>query len=150
MLAGLIAAVGQVLDGVDGQFARLTDRESSAGAFLDSVLDRYFDGVLVIGLIIYLIRSGIGLPEWQLTSIGALALIGSGLISYSTARAGGLGIDLGPPTLASKGTRTTVIVICAVLSPISAWIPFAGLCYVALHTNLVVICRLVRAYRHSL
>src|SRR5208283_438293 len=42
-LAGLLAAAAQILDGVDGQFARFTGRESRAGAFLDSVLDRYTD-----------------------------------------------------------------------------------------------------------
>ncbi len=44
VLAGLLAAISQVLDGVDGQYARLTGTQSSAGAFLDSVLDRYSDG----------------------------------------------------------------------------------------------------------
>lgn len=52
VLAGLIAGVSQILDGVDGQYARLTGTHSSAGAFLDSVLDRYSDGFLVLGLII--------------------------------------------------------------------------------------------------
>ena len=51
MLAGLLAGASQILDGVDGQYARLTGTESSAGAFLDSVLDRYSDGFLVLGLI---------------------------------------------------------------------------------------------------
>ena len=98
-----MAAAAQVLDGVDGQFARLTSRETTAGAFLDSVLDRYTDGFLVFGLIIY--NGRMGLPVWLLIPVAVLALIGSSLISYSSARAANLGIDLGSPTLASKGTR---------------------------------------------
>lgn len=51
-LAGLIAAMAQILDGVDGQFARLRGEQSKSGAFLDSVLDRYADGAMVIGMIL--------------------------------------------------------------------------------------------------
>jgi len=40
-LAGLVGGVSQILDGVDGQFARLTGRQGTAGAFWDSILDRY-------------------------------------------------------------------------------------------------------------
>ncbi len=143
-VAGIMAAVAQVLDGVDGQFARLTSRETTVGAFLDSVLDRYTDGFLVFGLIIY--NGRMGLPVWLLIPVGVLALVGSGLISYSSARAGNLGIHLGSPTLASKGTRTAVVAVTSILSPISPFIQFVALCYLALHTNLVVLYRIVVSF----
>ncbi|UCG12850.1 MAG: CDP-alcohol phosphatidyltransferase family protein, partial [Deltaproteobacteria bacterium] len=69
-LAGLIAAIAQVLDGVDGQFARLRGEQSVGGAFLDSVLDRYADGAMVMGMIVYLIRLPITMPLWQLLGLG--------------------------------------------------------------------------------
>jgi phosphatidylglycerophosphate synthase len=144
--AGVMAAASQVLDGVDGQLARLTGRQSPAGAFLDSVLDRYTDGALVIGTVIFLIGSGSDIPTWQVLLIGTLALLGSGLISYSTARADTLGLDMGKPTLASKGTRTTVTILGALFSPITPYIPFAALCYLALHANVAVLIRIWRAY----
>jgi phosphatidylglycerophosphate synthase len=143
-LAGTMAAVAQVLDGVDGQFARLTSRETTAGAFLDSVLDRYTDGFLVFGLIIY--NGRMGLPLWLLIPVAVLALLGSSLISYSSARAGNLGIDLGSPTLASKGTRTAVVAVTSILSPIFPFIQFVALCYLAFHTNLVVLYRIVLSF----
>ena len=59
-LAGCIAACAQVLDGVDGQFSRITGLQSKGGAFLDSVLDRYSDVALVLGMILYLIRTTSG------------------------------------------------------------------------------------------
>jgi len=144
-IAGIMAAVAQVLDGVDGQFARLTSKETIAGAFLDSVLDRYTDGFLIFGLFIY--NGQMGLPAWLLIPVAGLALIGSSLISYSTARAGNLGIDFGNPTLASKGTRTAVVAISGILSPIFPFIQFAALCYLALHTNLVVLYRIGVSFR---
>jgi phosphatidylglycerophosphate synthase len=58
---GLLAAAAQVLDGVDGQVARLTGRESTLGAFLDSVLDRYMDFSLIFGMLIHCLRFSLGL-----------------------------------------------------------------------------------------
>lgn len=150
-LAGLIAAASQILDGVDGQFARLTGMQSVSGAFLDSVLDRYADGAMVIGLIVYLIRLPIAIPLWQLLVLASLALIGSNLMSYSIARARSLGIQLDGPTLtsslANKGTKTTVIVLCCFGSLFWPPMPMVALCYLAFYLNLVVVGRLFRASR---
>ena len=152
-LAGLIAATSQILDGVDGQFARLTEMKSVSGAFLDSVLDRYAEGAMVIGLIVYLIRLPITIPLWQLLILGSLALIGSNLMSYSIARAQSLRIQLDGPTLANnlanKGTKTTVIVLCCFGSLFWPPMPIVALCYLALYLNLVVVRRLFRASRLS-
>ena len=146
-LAGLMAAVAQVLDGVDGQMARLNNMASPEGAFLDSVLDRYPDGAMMIGMIVYLIR----LPEiWSrgwIIFLGAAALIGSNLVSYATARADSLDLDLGPPTLASKGTRTTVMVVGALGSVAYAPLPLVSLIYLAIHPNIVLGVRIYRVFK---
>jgi phosphatidylglycerophosphate synthase len=146
-LAGLMAAGAQVLDGVDGQMARLNNTASPAGAFLDSVLDRYPDGAMMIGMIVYLMR----LPEawspgWVLV-LGAAALIGSNLVSYANARADSLGLELGPPTLCSKGTRTTVMVLGALGSVVYAPLPLASLVYLAIHPNIVLGVRIYRVFK---
>jgi hypothetical protein len=66
-IGGLLAAVAQILDGVDGQVARLTDKVSSEGAFLDSVLDRYMDFSLLFGILFHCLRYSEGvLQVWQL------------------------------------------------------------------------------------
>ncbi len=147
LAAGLIAALSQILDGVDGQFARLTGRQSQQGAFLDSVLDRYSDGTLVIGLTLYC--AGLPLPLFVVGALGTFALIGSGLISYSSARAESLGLSLGSPTLASKGTRTTVTALSGIFSPWFPFLPFLALCYLVAHTNVVVVTRILRVFRES-
>jgi phosphatidylglycerophosphate synthase len=148
-LAGLLGGFSQILDGVDGQFARLTGRQCVSGAFLDSVLDRYSDGAMVIGLTIYLIRSPASLPLWQVVVSGSLALLGSNLISYSDAVAENLEIQLGKPTLASKGTRMTVMVLSGFGSLIWALMPAVALGYLALHANVVVATRVLKAQRSS-
>lgn len=146
--AGLIAAVGQVFDGVDGQLARLTGRESATGAYLDSVLDRYADGAMTIGMMVYLVRLPLAIPLWILLVVGGLALIGGNLISYSTARADSLRINTGRPTLVSKGTRMSIMILCAWGSYFWPSLPIVALVYIAIHTNIALVRRICWAYRH--
>lgn len=148
-IAAFFAAFAQVMDGVDGQFSRLTGMQSKGGAFLDSVLDRYFDTALTMGVIVYLVRLPAGFPLWLLLVIGFLALAGGGLVSYTTARAEGLAISMGKPTLASKGTRTSVIVLCGWASLLWPPAPLVALVYLAVHPNIVVIRRILIAHVHS-
>lgn len=145
-VAGILAAFSQVLDGVDGQFSRLAFLQTKGGAFLDSVLDRYVDVALIMGMVVYLARLSPGLSLSMLLTVGFLALCGSSLISYTTARAESLGLAMGKPTLASKGTRTSTIVLCAWASLIWPAAPLVALVYLAVHPNLVVIRRLLLAH----
>ena len=80
----------------------------------------------------------------RLTVLGTLALIGSNLISFSTSRAANLDLDVGRPTLASKGTRTTVTAICGVGSLFWKPLPLVALVYLVVHTNGVMLYRLIR------
>lgn len=148
-LGALAAALGQVLDAVDGQLARMTKRESKAGAFLDSVLDRYADGAMVIGCVIYLVRLPAPLPMWALLALGGLALLGSNAVSYSAARAESLELVVGPPTLVSKGTRSVVMIICAAGTVVWSPSPLVAIIYLAVHPTAAVVYRIVRAYRNN-
>lgn len=147
--AGLIAALSQILDGVDGQFARLTGSVSRSGAYLDSVIDRYADGAMVIGLTVYVMGLPILESLWVVLGVGTLAVIGSSQISYTSARAESLGFDLGDPTLISKGTRVSMIALSGCLSPLWQGLPVIALIYLALHSNMVVVKRLLRAVRQE-
>ena len=146
--AGCVALVAQVLDGVDGQLARLRGRSSPAGAYLDSVLDRYADGALTLGTAVYVLQTPPwGLPLWALGVVAFLAVVGSAAVSYTAARGAELGFAPGRPTLASKGTRVAVIIICAWLAAVWPPAPALALAYLAVHANGVVAARLVRALK---
>jgi archaetidylinositol phosphate synthase len=55
LLFGLILfLISGALDMVDGAVARSTGQTSTAGAFLDGVLDRYVEFFLILGLLFYL------------------------------------------------------------------------------------------------
>jgi CDP-diacylglycerol--glycerol-3-phosphate 3-phosphatidyltransferase len=85
---GLILFAG-LFDMLDGQVARLGNMSSRFGALYDSVLDRYSELVMFFGISYYLVSH-----DYFLSSLFAfLALIGSMMVSYTRARAEGLGIQ---------------------------------------------------------
>ena len=153
-IGGLLAAVAQILDGVDGQVARLTDTVSSKGAFLDSVLDRYMDFSLLFGILFHCLRYSVGVglggvifsPVWLIVLTG-LAVAGCSQVSYATARAESLELDYRRPEYAGKGSRTTVIIICGVLTPFWIHFPLLALIYLAVHPNVAVLVSLFRLKR---
>jgi phosphatidylglycerophosphate synthase len=147
----LLAAAAQVLDGVDGQVARLTQRESAKGAFLDSVLDRVVDFAMLFGMILYCLRHSAGLElggfvlsENWIIVIACLAAIGISQVSYATARAAALKLDYRRPEYAGKGTRTAVIVLCGLLTAVWVHFPLIALLYIAIHPNLAVLSSLAQ------
>jgi len=149
-LAGIVAFVAQILDGVDGQLARLRNCVSREGAFLDSTLDRYADVALTLGMLIYLGRQPWPRPYALplIAVLGFLAVAGATLVSFTSARAGKLGLKLGRPTLASKGTRTAAIALGAWASAFWPPAPAVVLVYLAVHPNAAALARLIYVYRH--
>lgn len=84
--AGLVMIFANIFDLLDGRVARLTGRVTKFGAFLDSSLDRLSDMVVFLGIIIFYSRD----TEHHSTLYAALtgaALIGSVMVSYTSARA---------------------------------------------------------------
>lgn len=71
---GLTAQLASIIDGVDGELARLKFLASPFGELLDSVLDRYGDGMILIGMALGAWEGGLGL--WVLL-FAALALLGA-------------------------------------------------------------------------
>ena len=151
---GLLAALAQIVDGMDGQVARLTGRESRRGAFLDSALDRYMDFALLIGILLHCLRFSSHIeagpvtlgPSWLIV-IAGLAAVGASQVSYLTARASSLRLSYQRPELAGKGTRTAVIVIGGLLTPLWIHLPLLVLIYLAIHPNLAVLISVVRVCR---
>lgn len=85
---GLILFAG-LFDMLDGQVARVGKMSSSFGAFLDSVLDRYSELFMFLGICYYLVAH-----HYLISSLFAfIGLIGSMMVSYTRARAEGLGIE---------------------------------------------------------
>src|SRR5262245_37255669 len=84
--AGLVMIAANVFDMLDGRVARLTGRVTKFGAFLDSSLDRLSDMVVFLGIIIFYSRDTVYHSTLYAALTGA-ALIGSVMVSYTSARA---------------------------------------------------------------
>lgn len=87
--AGALILFAGLFDMLDGQVARLGNMSSTYGAMFDSVLDRYSEMILFLGICWYLVAH-----HYFFSSLFAfIALIGSMMVSYTRARAEGLGIE---------------------------------------------------------
>jgi phosphatidylglycerophosphate synthase len=87
--AGALILFAGLFDMLDGQVARLGNMSSRFGALYDSVLDRYSELILFLGICYYLVAH-----HYFLSSLFAfIGLMGSMMVSYTRARAEGLGIE---------------------------------------------------------
>lgn len=87
--AGLVWLIGSALDMLDGALARNTNAVNREGAFLDSSLDRISEGLLLTAAVYYFADQGMA----PAAAISAYALLGSFMVSYTRARAEGLGAE---------------------------------------------------------
>jgi len=79
-VGGIVAQVASIVDGCDGEVARLKYMSSAYGGWLDAVLDRYADSFLLFGLTWH--AFGLDHSPWAL-GVGFLAIIGSLMVSYT-------------------------------------------------------------------
>jgi CDP-diacylglycerol--glycerol-3-phosphate 3-phosphatidyltransferase len=89
--AGLLMIVANVFDMLDGQVARLRGRVTRFGGFFDSVMDRYSDIIVYVGIMVFYARDT-EKHSTLLVALTGLALVGSVMVSYSRARAESLDI----------------------------------------------------------
>lgn len=92
-VGGFLVLFSGLFDMVDGRVARLGNMTTTFGAFYDSTLDRVGEAALFSGIAVYFLRGGV--PAERLTvAVGAclVALAASLLVSYTRARAEGLGL----------------------------------------------------------
>lgn len=92
----LLIALFAVTDAIDGQMARRLGRTGPWGAFLDSTLDRFADGAVFAGLVVWGAlasdgRGGLGDPLLAAGAALACLVLGS-IVPYARARAEGLGL----------------------------------------------------------
>ncbi len=86
-LGGILILFGGFFDMLDGVAARINNRATKFGAFLDSVLDRYSDAFIFLSISYYFAANGNHTGAFL--SLGTL--VGALLISYARARAEGIG-----------------------------------------------------------
>lgn len=110
-LGGWLFVAAAVCDFLDGRLARETGRASESGALLDSVLDRYSEAAVLLGLAAYYSNS------WVLYPV-LFALVGSLLVSYVKARGEAMGVAFPNIGLMQRPERIVLLGGTVALSPI--------------------------------
>ncbi|AGC41818.1 CDP-alcohol phosphatidyltransferase [Myxococcus stipitatus DSM 14675] len=144
-LGGWLFLAAGILDVMDGRIARTRKEANPAGAALDSVLDRYVDSAMLMGLAWYYRDTWVLLP-----ALGAL--LGSSLVPYVRAKGEGLGVSVRDGAM-QRLERVLFLGVGTALSPILEavfwpeekhpmhWLAVVGLVFVAIMSNLTAISR---------
>jgi len=143
IIAGLLVQLSSIVDGIDGSLARLKGMTSEFGGFLDSMLDRYADILIILGLILWSWSNETYSGIWL---VGLLAITGTICISYTRARISPNHrylFDKGFKSLASRDIRLFLIMLGAVIGQ-----AYFCLIVIAVLTNVVVFYRLIYTYRY--
>lgn len=143
--AGRFAAAGGMMilaglcDLLDGRVARLQNRVSLFGGFLDSIFDRYADLMLFLGLLVYYVHVG----RFTYAVLAGAAMAGAVMVSYAKARAE----SLVPDTTVGfwdRPERLVLMIIAALANrmPVALWI-------LAIGPNITVIGGILNTWKQT-
>lgn len=142
--AGFLFLVGGLFDMVDGAVARRAHQESVFGAFFDSVLDRFTEIAVFTGILVHFYFHSVFQPVWLGIAIIAILLSVSGslMVSYTRARAEGLGLECKVGML----QRPERLVMLALASFVSNFILLITIIVIAVLANYTAVQRIVYIY----
>ncbi len=108
--AVLFVFLNGLLDALDGKIAKLTNKASLRGDFLDHALDRFAD-VFIVG--------GLALSPWIRPSIGLIAMVGVLLTSYMGTQAQAVGYKRVYAGLLGRADRLALLMLIPILQHIA-------------------------------
>ena len=137
--AGLIIIIAGIFDMLDGRVARTTNNVTQFGAFFDSVLDRYSDIAMFLGLIVYYSKG----QRLAYVVLSGIALVGAVMTSYTRARAESL-IPLCKVGFMERPERMVLMILGTLtdrMAPV-LWI-------MAFFSNLTVVHRIAYTWKET-
>jgi CDP-diacylglycerol---glycerol-3-phosphate 3-phosphatidyltransferase len=141
LLGAAILTAGSLLDAVDGALARAQGSGTVFGGFLDSTLDRAGEAILFIGVAAWLLRTQ---PEPMLPLLALMvALAGSFLVSYTHARAQGIGLAANVG-LAPRTERLVLMIAGVALAGLGITIGLIGILLVLAILTVVTVIQRIR------
>ena len=143
LVGGILVQLSSIIDGVDGELARARGLSSPRGGFLDTMLDRYSDILIYLGLLWFLASDSVILIEVLVLS---LALSGDLMVSYLHAKghetAGKHPALVGPlDSAASRDVRLFILFLSCVAGQ-----PLTGLIAVAVLSHVYVLVKSATIY----
>jgi archaetidylinositol phosphate synthase len=104
--AALFVFLNGLFDAIDGKVAKLTNKATTRGDFLDHALDRYAD-VFMVG--------ALALSSWCRPPIGLLAIIGMLLTSYMGTQAQAIGYKRDYSGLLGRADRLALLIVFPII-----------------------------------
>src|SRR5579875_2671436 len=146
---GVLVLFAGIFDMFDGAMARVRNAATTFGAFLDSTLDRYSESIILAGLLYYALqRPGLHEALWPwadeqqwMIALIFVAAIGSLMVSYTKARAEGLGLECKTGMLARP--ERVVILAIGLLTGTTIW----ALTLLAVLSHVTAIERIIHVWR---
>lgn len=137
--AGAVIIGAGLFDMVDGRVARETNRVTRFGGFFDSVLDRYSDLALLVGLLVW--YGSINRPSYVVLT--AIAMTGSVMVSYTRARAENT-IPMCKVGFMERPERVVLLIIGALFDKMAPvlWV-------VAVLSNITVVARMIFTWQET-
>lgn len=137
--AGLVVILAGLFDMVDGRVARETNRVTRFGGFFDSVLDRYSDLALFMGLLVYYAS----INRFFYIVLTAIVMTGSVMVSYTRARSE-ISIPKCKVGFLERPERVVLIIIGALFDRMAPvlWV-------IAVLSNLTVIHRMIYTWQEA-
>jgi len=137
--AGAVVILAGLFDMVDGRVARETNRVTRFGGFFDSVLDRYSDLALFMGLLVYYAS----INRFFYIVLTAIVMTGSVMVSYTRARAE-CTIPKCKVGFLERPERVVLIIIGALFDRMAPvlWV-------IAVLSNLTVIHRMIYTWQEA-
>jgi len=152
LVGAIFVQLASILDGCDGEIARLKIMGTRIGGFVDTMLDRYADVFTLIG--VYYYSSTLSLSDKELFGvyfnpsalvfIAMAAIIGSLMVSYTSARAK---LDLNRELKGNRDLRLFLIFCGGLFSSIHPLSLSFTLLILALMTNSIVVYRSIRLWQ---
>src|SRR3954466_1136580 len=137
--AGLVVVGASIFDMVDGRVARATNQVTRFGGFFDSVLDRYSDLALFMGLLVYYAS----INRYFYIVLTAIVMTGSVMVSYTRARAEN-SIPKCKVGFLERPERVVLIIIGALFNRMAAvlWV-------IAILSNWTVVHRMIYTWQEA-
>ena len=130
VIAALTVLVSGFFDGLDGKVARLSGKASKKGDFVDHVLDRYAD-VLLIG--------AVAISSWCNPIIGVVAIVGVLLTSYMGTQAQAVGVDRHYGGILGRADRMVLLILMPILQYVLLANGSSSIDLVVIQTNFLEI-----------
>ena len=137
LFAGLFVAISAMLDVVDGSIARLHNKATNRGAYLDTVSDRYAEAIVIVALVFVPLPSVIFPPAVWI----AVLLFGSLMTTYAKASASEKGLPTPLGVLLERAERVFLIFIAVVLGHFGKVYMTYAIILLALLTNISALQR---------